>query len=198
MRRSVIISSAALILTSALPFASAEAQKPGGAVASECERVVRTFIKLDGDGAQLTEEGRRKVSAFFTQPSAAATTDNTVTIVEDGVDVLPIVVDADGRMRVGTQALYLGTLTVGEALAYDNKEGQIKTKSDFVVSPARPSGHSTGCRIEGSVPGPQLTLSAAIRHVTALRDKARGDAERRRFTRALNGLKRELPRPSAQ
>jgi hypothetical protein len=195
MRRHIIILTAAMTFSSALASVRAEAQTPDGKIASACERVVRVFTKLDGEGAQLTPEGRRKIATLFTQP-AAAHTDSKWGIVEDDVYVGPVTIYPDGRMHVGTQSLFLGTLTTGGAFPYDNSMGQIKMRADFVVSAAGPAGASPICKIEGAAPSsPQLTLSAAIRHVTALRDKARNAADRRRFTRALAGLERERPTP---
>lgn len=193
-RHFIIILTAAMMCSSAVAYVPAEAQTPDGKIASACERVVRVFIKLDGEGAQLTPEGRRKVSTLFTQPDAA-NTDNKWSIVEDDVYVGPVSIYPDGRMRVGTQSLFLGILTTGDAFSYDNSMGQIKMRADFVVSAAQAAGPSPICKIEGAAPSPHLTISAAIRHVTALRDKARNDAERRRLSRALAGLERERPTP---
>lgn len=192
MRRHIIILTAATTFSSAVATAPAEAQTSSGALAPACERVVRTFVELDGAGAQLTADGRRKVTTLFAQPAAAASTDK-VSVVEDDVLVSPMWIDSGGRMHVGTQYLYLGTLTVGEAPAYDNSKGRLKVRDEYDVSASRHAGASSTCKIEGAVPRPQLTLSAAIRHVTTLLGNARNDAERRRLTRTLNGLKREIP-----
>jgi hypothetical protein len=187
MRRHIILT-VGIALSSSVASAPSDAQTHAGGIAPACERVVQTFLELDGEGAQLTAAGQQKVASLFTQRGAPST--DRVSVVSDDVVVGPIEHAPNSRMRVMLEYIYLGALTLVDT-SYDNKPGGIKSRNSFVLSVVEGAPASPVCQIEGTPPPPQLTLSAAIRHVTALRDSARDAVERRRLTRALNGLERE-------
>jgi hypothetical protein len=187
MRGRIIIFTIAATLSSIAASDHAEGQTLDKAIASECERVVRTFVELDGEGAQLTTAGQEKLANLFTQRGVPST--GKVSVVRDDVVVGSVDAASNSRMRVGVEYIYLGALTLADA-SYDNKPGGIKTRESFVLSVLKGAGASPVCKIEGVAPPPQLRLSAAIRRVTAQLDRAR-DAERRRLRRVLTGLKRE-------
>jgi hypothetical protein len=176
---------------SSLKQLSAGTASTAGTTGKTPRAVVEEFCQLDGEGGQLTPEGWRAIAALFTQPGPPPHP-GKVMIVLDCVTSNADIGD-DGKAGVMTESIgELAWLHPDTALLEGiEPPGGVKVRRNFSLVQT-----NAGWKIEGAVPDPYVTVVAAIRYVTALRDKTTSERVRKNAERALAGLRRQLPAPA--
>jgi hypothetical protein len=157
-------------------------------------RVVEEFCRLDADGRQLTPDGWRTISSLFVEPGTPH--HGKVTIVKDCAVSDARIADGD-KADVYAEYLALAILNPETAALEQGSlpPGGVSVRNDFHLILTDANSPHAAWRITGPVPEPHMTVDAAIRYVTALRDKTTDPRIRKNAERALVGLKKQQHSP---
>jgi hypothetical protein len=196
---STIKATAERTLDTLLDLASHDRAEQTAAAQKTAYSVFKEFCKLDNDGGQLTPDGWRKIASLFVHPQPGPPRGGIVTIV-DGCALSNAEITDDGKAGIMREVIALCVLHPDTGLLEqgDLPPGGIKQREDFslVQTDAHTPHASPSWKIEGRVPEPSMTVEAAIRYVTELRDKTTNPGIRKNSERALAGLRRQLPASS--
>lgn len=146
--------------------------------------VVKAFCVADDAGRQLTGEGRREIAAMFTAPGPADF--RHALIVDDFGYSNPYEVSA-GRAKV--QAIYTTVARLDTVTAVVNEEDYRAIKFLREMRLVAPEGGGPW-RFEGPPLEPHISVSAALRHVRALRDNTSDATIRATAGRTVRFLER--------
>ena len=167
---------------------------PGLAQTPSPRDVVERFCKLDAQGEQLSPAGWNKLAALFVNPGARRI--DGVMVIRDCVVGRPH--PEEGRVVFGVACTPLGEIDSAEA-RFSPIPPEVKVKGGFSVikqpgrgsaESSRPNEELAEWRIEGPMPGPRLSVDAAIRYVAELRRNASNDTIGKNAEKALASLKR--------
>jgi hypothetical protein len=189
MRRSVLF-----VLLASVRFLSAGGVSLNAETTSARNALVR-FCELDARGEQLTSDGWRRVSAFFTAPGAQE--HSTVVVIRDFAVSQPAL--ENGKTAFFVEYVELGRIDPLRIHFASPLPPGVKVRAEFQLIQAarkKPGGRPgvmdppSEWRIEGIVPQPHVTVDAAIRYVTRLRAASTHPARRRNAENTLAALKR--------
>lgn len=155
--------------------------------------VLVRFCDLDTQGEQLSPEGWEKAAALFATPSAPRR--DKITVVRDFVVSNPAF--DNGKAQFYVEYVELGRIDTSTARLSTLPPVKVRVMFELVKpSGARSSKGSShveepaGWRITGSVPVPRLTIVAAIRYATKLREDAKDADVRKNAGETIAALNR--------
>jgi hypothetical protein len=177
-------------------------EQPAANVQKTAQGVVEEFCHLDAEGKQLASDGWREVSAFFVQPGSLRR--EKVTIVRDfGLSNASI--SDETKADVMVEYLYVGELNSGTAVFEQALPANMKIRVDFDLiltvkrtrsgqveaaeGTTEEASEPVTWKILGPVPEPHITLDAAIRYATEMRDKTSSAVIKKNAERTLAALK---------
>jgi hypothetical protein len=151
--------------------------------------VFERFWKLDAAGGQLTAAGWKQIAELFVNPG---TPRRDRIIVSDGGGPLGPALEA-GKVGVGREYIMYGQIDLPQLRFRlgDSLPGGVKLR-EMSIDMVKVSG-SDGVdhwRIEGPVPGPVVSVDAAIQYVTAALASTKDPTIKRNAERTLASLKR--------
>jgi len=151
--------------------------------------VLERYCELDGDGKQLTADGWQEMAGFLLRPEPPNF--KLIVVVKDFVVSDPIIEGDKAKFYV--EYLYLGELYprlgyTDPHIIKDSPEtvrGPIKVRVQYTL--VRNVQESTW-RIEESQFAPHITVEAAVRYVTELKNKTADATVRRNAERTIASL----------
>jgi hypothetical protein len=158
--------------------------------------VLEQFCDLDAQGVQLTPDGWQKIAQLFVGPSVPRR--GRIIVVKDFVVSRP-------ELKTNRAEFYVEYVQLGEIVSAAAKFSHLpmlkvragfnlaKTEEDSKSGRRDDSVQKVQWRIEGSPPIPHLTVDAAIRYATNLRDEGNDMRIRKNAQEALAALKRLRP-----
>jgi hypothetical protein len=171
-----------LLLLAAAADATAQRTRPR--LDNEPARLVMAFVKLETEGAALTDEGWRQIAALFTAPGPRP--NGEVGVYEDYEVFDSLFEPGAERATVGVQGSAFGYYDPRTGRYHTEKlPGPIYEKGDLTV--VRVGGH---WRIQGPVPPPAWLWRTVLRHATALRDTTTDPKVKRHATLTVRALQR--------
>lgn len=150
------------------------------------EDISAIFIKLDSQGAQLTDDGWQKVAALFINPGPRRR--NRIVVSDGGRPLLPGPEGA--RTGMGRDYLELGHIELPQLHFSAADPGGYRIRVLFDLVKVSGSNGASDWRIEGPVPEPVVTVEAAIRYVSGVRGNAKDAVIRKNADRTLAALRR--------
>jgi len=147
--------------------------------------VVDQFCRMDADGRHLGND-KHAIEVFFTQPGSR--TGEAIVVIRDFVVSNAAI--ADNRATVVVEYTYSGELNSRTALFTRSMSGfKVRTNFDLVLtdeSPRQtPARHPATWKINGPRPAPHITVDAAIRYITRLRDETADSEVKQNAEKAL-------------
>jgi hypothetical protein len=172
----------ALVLLAIAPEARAQRKQPR--LDNDAARMMMAYVKLDTEGAALSDEGWRELVALCTRPAPRPT--GEIAVYEE-LDVFDSIVEpGSDRAIVGVQGRGFGYYNPRTGrYRTDGFPGPIFTKGDLAV--VRVDGR---WRIDGGPPPPALTWQTVLRHATTLRDTTTDSKVKRHATLTVRALER--------
>jgi hypothetical protein len=174
-------------------LAAGQPAQPDVAVTVTPYQVLFDYCTLDGNGAQLTAAGAKRVAAMFASGNAGeATPHRGKVIVVDGFALSNASIGPDGHAEMMAEHIDLVTLdpATGRVEQGGIPPGGLKIRTDVtLVLTGGAGGIPPAWKITGTMPMPRMTVDAAIRHVTTLRDTTTSNRIRQTASRGLASLK---------
>lgn len=153
--------------------------------------VIQRFARLDADGGQLIPDGWNQIASLFVQPGPRRSP-ASLSIVRDGVGVSKAKITSDRTAIARLDYTHLGFLDIASGVYRVEHSGlHLLEHIKLVLVPAATSQGASLWKIEGSVPDPNITRTAAIRYVTQLLKTTKDEKVRKNAGRTLAALKRE-------
>jgi hypothetical protein len=157
--------------------------------------VLEQYCELDAQGEQLTPDGWKRVAPLFV--AAAAPRWGRIIVIKDSVVSHPNLRGDKAEFYV--EYIQLGQIDSSHAKFSPLPPAKVRAGFDLVLTGEPRNVGLTGegtrtvragqWRIEGSPPEPHLTVDAALRYATDLRDRANDELTRRNADRAIRALK---------
>ena len=158
--------------------------------------VLVRFCELDSQGKQLSSDGWQEIASLFT--AATEPRWDKIIVFRDYVVSLPAL--SGPRAEFYVEYINLAQLDPSTARLSLVPPIMVRDGFDLVLGnqhsaiqsagSVRQANMPEGWRIEGSPPVPHLTVQAAIRFVTELRNKARNNVVKKNADRSLATLNR--------
>jgi len=183
VRGSFTIGSSAVILLAA-------GASPTFSQTKAAEAVFERFCELDSHRAQLTPGGWKEVAALFVRPGAPRNQTILITDLPEQATVGRGTMEGR-RVCVGRDFLLFGRLELPGIRFAAEAQGKLIRELIYVTKIAGP-GQTESWRIEGPVPEPRLTVAAAIRYVSEVRENTRDSNLRTNADGTLAALRRLL------
>jgi hypothetical protein len=172
-----------VVLLSAAPETAAP-QGHRGRMNNEPSRLVMQYVKLDNEGASLTDEGWRSIAALFTNPGPRPT--GELFVYEERGVFDSLVTPGSDRAEVGVQGRANGE--------YHPRTGRYHTEKIAGPSYMKDSMEVVRVggrwKIKGPVPRPSITWQTAMRLATELRDTTTDPKVKRNATLSVNAFLR--------
>jgi hypothetical protein len=160
------------------------------------QTTIEAFCQLDREGQQLTPDGWQRIASLFVEPGRR----NVVEIrVVDEVSVSPSSTTGEGRAAVKVVYTLVGFLDVKSARLTSGSAAGLQGYEEFSLVQSASSSrveelggrpNRAQWRIEGRVPQPHVSIDAAMRYVTALREGTGDPTTRANADQTLKTLQR--------
>jgi hypothetical protein len=157
-------------------------------VQKSAQGVVREYCTIDGNGGRLTDAGRKTLASLLVQPAASEPAG--ITVIKDFA-LSDAAIRSDRTALMMAEYRTIGSLDVRTGRFEPLPVGSLKERTDFTLVLTHAAGTSAW---QISSPPPEesfITIDAAKRIVTRLRDTTSDATIRKNAARALSALEHQ-------